>query len=125
MCHLIFLVPIAGIPLFWIFPLEYTLPINILLWIVFGLLGYKVVRAMMRPPEDGFKSLVGTDAIVVSAESQGYGQYLVKAGHELWTARGIGPLRPGERVKVTAADGIKLVVRRAETGVKTNERHCY
>ncbi len=115
MCHLIFLVPLAGIPLFWILPLGYALPINVLLWIIFGLLGYKVVRAMMMPPKDGFKSLIGTEAMVVSAESQGYGQYLVKAGHELWTARSIETLRLGERVKVSAADGIKLVVARIDT----------
>ena len=121
MCHLIFLVPLAGIPLFWILPLGYALPINVLLWIVSGLLGYKVIKAMMSPPKDGFKSLIGTEAMVVSVESQGYGQCLVKAGHELWTARSNETLCPGERVKVVAADGIKLVVKRVgpETGVKT------
>ncbi len=119
MCHLIFLVPLVGIPLFWLLPLEYTLPINVLLWIVFGLIGYKVVKAMMKPPDDGFKSLIGIEAMVVSVESQNYGQYLVKAAHELWTARSTETLHPGERVKVAAADGIKLVVRRAEIGVKT------
>ena len=119
MCHLIFLAPLVGIPLFWIIPLEYALPINILLWIVCGLLGYKVVTAMMRPPEDGFKSLTDTEAIVVSADSQAYGQYLVKAGHELWTASCNETLHPGERVKVAAADGIKLVVKRVDTGAKT------
>lgn len=121
MCHLIFLVPLAGIPLFWLLPLEYALAINASLWLVVGLVGYKVVRAMMMSPDDGFKSLVGTEAMVVAAEGQGYGQYLVKAGHELWTARCAERLQPGERVKVKAADGIKLVVQRVspETGVTT------
>ena len=119
MCHLIFLVPLAGIPLFWLLPLEYALPINVLLWIVVGLAGYKVVKAMMMSPNDGFKSLIGRDAIVVAVESQGYGQYLVKAGHELWTAQCSETLRLGERVKIAAAEGIKLVVKREDTGVKT------
>jgi len=128
MCHLIFLIPLAGIPLFWVLPLEYALPINVLLWIVSGLLGYKVVRAMMMSPKEGFKSLIGTEAMVVSVESQGYGQYLVKAGHELWTARSTETLRPGERVEVTATDGIKLVVKRnceEQVEVRTNERYCH
>lgn len=121
MCHLIFLVPLVGIPLFWLLPLGYALPINILLWIFSGLLGYKVIKAMMMPPQDGFKSLIGTEVLVVSAKSQSYGQYLVKAGHELWTARSAETLRPGERVKVAATDGIKLVVKQigAEMGEKT------
>ena len=115
MCHLIFLVPLVGIPLFWLLPLGYALPINILLWIVSGLLGYKVVRAMMLSPKDGFKSLIGAEAMVVSMVNQSHGQYLVKAGHELWTARSAETLRPGERVAVTATDGIKLVVERLDT----------
>ena len=116
MCHLVLLIPLAGIPLFWLLPLEYALPINILLWIVSGLLGYKVVRAMMLSPKDGFKSLIGAEAMVVSIVNQSYGQYLVKAGHELWTARSAETLRPGERVVVTATDGIKLVVARIDAG---------
>ena len=119
MCHLIFLVPLAGVPLFWLIPLEYALPVNALLWIVFSLLGYKVVKAMMMSPKDGFRSLIGTEATVVSAESQGYGQYLVKAGHELWTAHCSETLRLGERVKIATAEGIKLVVKRVDTGGKT------
>ena len=115
MCHLVFLIPLAGILLFWLLPLGYALPINILLWIVSGLLGYKVIRAMVLSPKDGFKSLIGTEAMVVSMVNRSYGQYLVKAGHELWTARSTETLRPGERVAVTATDGIKLVVARIDT----------
>lgn len=114
MCHLVFLIPLAGIPLFWILPLGYALLINILLWIVCGLLGYKVVRAMVMPPKDGFRSLIGTEAIVVSMVNQGYDRYLVKAGHELWTARSAETLRPGEKVQVIYLDGIKLVVARVD-----------
>ncbi|MBI4188459.1 MAG: hypothetical protein HY529_04545 [Chloroflexi bacterium] len=112
MCHLVLLIPLAGIPLFWLLPMEYALPINILLWIVCGWLGYKVIRAMMLAPKDGFKSLVGNEAMVVSIVKQGYSQYIVEAGHELWTARCAEALRLGERVEVTATDGIKLVVAR-------------
>ncbi len=115
MCHLVLLIPLAGIPLFWLLPLGYALPINILLWIVSGLLGYKVIRAMMLSPKDGFKSLIGSEAMVVSMVNQSYGQYMVKAGHELWTARSTETLRPGERVEVTATDGIKLMVARINT----------
>ena len=115
MCHLVFLIPLAGIPLFWLLPLGYALPINILLWIASGLLGYKVIKAMMLSPKDGFKGLIGTEAMVVSMVNRSYGQYLVKAGHELWTARSTETLRPGERVEVTTTDGIKLVVARIDT----------
>lgn len=127
MCHLIFLIPLIGIPLFWILPVEYSLSINILLWIITGLVVCKIVRAMMMPAKDGFKSLIGTEATVISSGSQDYGRCLVKAGHELWTVRSTETLHSGERVKVTAADGIKLVVRPIgkEKEVRTNEWHCH
>lgn len=70
---------------------------------------------MLMPPKEGFKSLIGTEAIVVSMVNRSYGQYLVKAGHELWTARSTETLRPDERVEVTATDGIKLVIARINT----------
>ncbi len=125
MCHLIFLAPLAGIPLFWVLSLDSAAPINAFLWIIFGFAGYKMIRAMMLPPKDGFKSLIGTEAQVVSPE--GYGRYLVEAGHELWTARSDDELHAGEMAQVTATEGIKLVVKQAgpETGVKRNERHCH
>ncbi|OGO41839.1 MAG: hypothetical protein A2137_07175 [Chloroflexi bacterium RBG_16_58_8] len=118
MCHLVFLVPLAGIPLFWLAPLEYALPVNILLWVVFGWLGYKVVRAMMLEKKDDFQSLVGTEATVVARKN--HGQYLVKARYELWTARCPENLSAGDRVEVTATEGIKLVVKQAgaEMGIK-------
>ena len=126
MCHLIFLVPLAGIPLFWILPFGYALLINILLWIVFGTIGYKIVRAMMSPPKDDFKSLVGTEATVVSTENRFPGQYLVKANHELWTARCAAALQLGERVRVTATNGNALVVSNCPVvEMRTYERYCH
>ncbi|MBI2868365.1 MAG: hypothetical protein HYX96_00875 [Chloroflexi bacterium] len=111
MCHLIFAVPVAGIPLFWLLPLEYSLSINLLLWVVAGLAGCKIVQAMARPARDGFKSLIGAEAMVVGGGE--FRRYLVKAGHELWTAESADDLLPGEKVTVAAANGIKLVVVRA------------
>ncbi len=90
MCHLIFLIPLAGIPLFWIMPWEYALSINILLWLLFGFLGYKIIQAMMKPATDGFQSLIGSEVDVVSKITQdNYSYYLVKAEGELWTTRSL------------------------------------
>lgn len=69
----------------------------------------------MLSPKDGFKSLIGVEATVVAMVNQSYGKYLVKAGHELWTAHSTETLRPGEMVEVTATDGIKLLVARINT----------
>ncbi len=130
MCHLVFFIPLLGIPLFWLLPLRYSLSINVLLWIFTGILAYKIVRAMMMPPKDGFKSLIGTTAEVVSVVSPGsFTQYLVRAEGELWSARCRAALPPGATVNIKSVDGIKLIVEPARdterSGVKVDERHCH
>ena len=113
MCHLIFLVPLAGIPLFWMLPPGYALSINILLWIIFGFLGYKIIKALNMPRKDGFQSLIGSKVEVISKSNLGnHSEYLVRAESELWTARSPEALLPGEKVSVAALDGIKLIVKR-------------
>jgi membrane-bound serine protease (ClpP class) len=51
--------------------------------------------------------MVGQDAEVVEAGDP-YGRVRIRG--ELWSAMGTEPLRVGERVKVTAVDGLTLEV---------------
>ena len=130
MCHLILLIPMAGLPLFWLLPLSSALGINVLLWWVSVFVFYYVVKAMRLPPQDGFKSLIGTTAEVVSAVGPGsFTQYLVRAEGELWSARGTAALQPGATVNIKSVDDIKLIVEPARdterSGVKVDERHCH
>lgn len=130
MCHLILLIPLAGLPLFWLLPLGSALALNILLWWVSVIVFYYVVKAMRLPPQDGFRSLIGTNAEVASVAAPGsYAQYLVRAEGELWSARCRAPLRPGDTVSIKSVDGIKLLVEPAVdthgSGVRDNERHCH
>jgi membrane protein implicated in regulation of membrane protease activity len=82
---------------------------------------------------DGFHSLIGTKAAVVSRLSPtGKTQYLVRTGGELWTARCLDVLQPGEMVNISAVDGIKLMVERSNSNATqtkeragANERSCH
>src|SRR3972149_7724914 len=65
-CHAVFLLPLVGLPLFWLLPLAYALSIYIVIWLLSAFLFWLIRRAMMKPPADGFRSLVGTQAEVVS-----------------------------------------------------------
>ncbi len=133
-CHAVFVLPFVGIPLFWLLPLEYALPINFVIWIASFFL-YRAMRgAMKKPPADGFRSLVGTEAEVVSKSSpEDPPKYLVRAQCELWTARCDDVLELGEMVNIAAVSGISLVVERRnndsveieKTGARTDERHCH
>ena len=96
---------------------------------------------MIRPIKDGFQSLVGTTAEVVSKlVSDGSAKYLVRSQGELWSAHTRDTLKIGEQVNIVAVKGIGVVVERAEnssrpggmgnakimaSGAKDTRRHCH
>ena len=134
MCHLVLLMPVIALPVFWLMPLNLAAPLYAVIALVSGLLYWLITRSMMKPIATGAESLVGTSAEVVSRLSpNNTTKYMVRAGGELWTARSDNSLQPGERVNIAAVDGIRLVIgssnnnsiETTQTGVRTNERHCH
>ncbi|MFC2021718.1 NfeD family protein [Chloroflexota bacterium] len=137
-CHAVFLLPFVGLPMFWLLPLGYALPINIAAWLATPVLYWLIRRAMRKPTQDGFHSLIGTEAKVVSKRAPDHSaRYLVRAQDEgeLWSAYSTDVLNIGEWVNIVAVKGIGVVVEQAENrlshaetklaGVKNNERHCH
>jgi membrane protein implicated in regulation of membrane protease activity len=60
----------------------------------------------------GVEAMMGQEAVVVEALSDGHGG-TVRINGELWTARSLsGPVLEGERVTVEQIEGLKLWVRR-------------
>ncbi len=132
-CHAVFLFPFVGLPSFWLLPLEYALPINIAVWLASPFL-YRVIRGAMRKPvKDGFQSLIGTEAEVVSLASDGSAKYLVRSQGELWHAYSRDVLEIGEQVNIVAVRGVGVVVKRAANksrpgeiiGGDSDQRHCH
>ncbi len=132
MCHLVLLMPVIALPLFWLMPLSLAAPLYAVIALVSGLLYWRIAKSMVKPIATGAESLVGTSAEVISRLSpNNTTKYMVKVGGELWTARSDNRLQPGEKVNVTSVDGIRLVVARANIGVtkikgstgRSNERH--
>jgi len=121
-CHAVFLLPFVGLPLFWLLPMGYALPINLVIWLATPFL-YRAIRgAMKKPPADGFQSLVGTRAEVVSRSETGrFARCLVRAQGELWSAYSTDTLGIGEQVNIVAVKGIGLVVERAGPGSDHDE----
>ena len=115
MCHLILLMPVLGLPVFWLMPLSVALPIYIIVVLISAFLYWMIMKAMNKPPQDGFQSLVGTEAKVVSRLAPGHSaQYLVHSQGELWSAYAKETLQPGEKVNIVATKGIGVVVEQAE-----------
>ena len=122
MCHLVLLMPVLGLPLFWLLPLGYALPANIALWLISAFLYWLIRKAMMKPIQDGFQSLIGTEAEVVSKRALTHSaRYLVRAQGELWSAYSADIIEIGEQVNIVAVRGIGVVVERAEPSSRLGE----
>ncbi len=122
MCHLVLLMPLFGIPLFWLLPIGYALPANIALWLIAAFLYWLIRKAMRKPIQDGFRSLIGTEAEVVSKGAPAHSaKYLVRAQGELWSAYSADALELGEQVNIVAVKGIGVVIERAEPGSRPGE----
>lgn len=124
MCHWILLLPLITLPVFWLMPPEWAIPIYLIIALASGFIYWLIVKSMRKRPETGAESLVGAKAEVVSIlRPVDHAQYLVRLYGELWSASCSEILKPGETVNVASVEGIKLLVTR--TGVKSNERHCH
>ena len=100
-CHAVFLLPFVGLPLFWLLPLEYALSINVVIWLMSPFIYWVIRRAMRKPLQDGFQSLIGTEAEVVSGSAPDHSaQYLIRSQGELWSAYSTDTLQPGETVNI-------------------------
>ena len=141
MCHLLLLMPVVGLPVFWLMPLSFAIPVYMVIVLISGVLYWLIVKSMRKTPLVGAESLPGTEGEVVSKLSPGHGaQYLVRSQGELWSARSADVLEPGETVRIAALRGISLVVERRDNGshpdqpsnletkqagAKVNKRHCH
>lgn len=115
MCHLILLLPVLSLALFWLLPLSYAVPGYVATALISGVVYLVVIRAMRQPVHDGFHSLVGAEAEVVSRLTENaMAQYLVRKGGELWSAYAGDDFQPGERVNVRAVKGVCLIIERLD-----------
>ncbi len=113
MCHLILLLPVLALPVFWFLPLfqavaVYGVVTALSLWVYRYLL-----KAMHRPVQIGVEALLGREGEVVDTAG---GQVLVRVASETWTARSRRPVAVGDRVRVVRVDGLVLELEPAGTG---------
>jgi len=110
MCHIILLMPLLALPVFWLLPLGEAAPTYGVVAVLSAWLYYYVLRAMGRPVEIGREHLLGAVAEVVAV--QGDGRFRVHVESEFWSAESREALRVGEQVEVTGVEGVVLKVRR-------------
>jgi membrane protein implicated in regulation of membrane protease activity len=111
MCHLIFFLPVFGLPVFWFFPFKTALVIYLIICVVSLLLYYKVFQALHAKVCTGKEAMLGKTAVVIrNIDPEGKIQYAT----EIWrvTSRG-KTFSKGEKVLITGVLGLNLLVAEA------------
>lgn len=108
--HLILLLPLAALPLFWVLPLPLALPLYIFCVVVAGLAWWFITRSLKRRVVTGAPGLIGTVGEVISPGNGAGRDCLVRAAGELWSARCDTGLHPGDSVVIRGVKGIRLKV---------------
>lgn len=93
--------------------LAFVLPLAAASALAMAGIGGFALRARRRPVVSGTEALVGGTAEALD-DFEGKGWVL--AFGERWQARGEGPMKRGERVRITAVDGLTLVVQPERKG---------
>ena len=109
MCHLILMMPLLALPVFWLWPLDVAGPayagvVGISVWIY-----YLTIKAMHRPVETGQEALLHSTGEVIAADGQ---SARVRMRSEIWEAMCSEPLHTGDRVEILAINGLVLRVQR-------------
>ena len=114
-CHLVFLMPVLGLALFWIFPWPLALPVYLVLLALSSAIYVVTFRAMRLPVSTGAEGMVGARGQVVNAiQSRG----TVRIHNELWTAEADQSLPVGTSVRVIEVQGLVLhVARESKNGL--------
>ena len=111
MCHVLLLLPLVALPVFWIAPLAIALPVYGAVLATSAAIYWYAIQAMRRPVETGAEALIGEIGVVI--ESRGT-NLLVRARSEIWHAKSAAQWRVGDRVKVVAVVDLTLQVEKPD-----------
>lgn len=113
MCHLILLLPVLALPVFWIWPVAVAVPVYLFVLVISAIVYYLALAAMRRPVRTGPERLLGSDGNVMNVQGK---LLAVRIGSEIWGAESPDELHPGDVVQVVGIEGLQLKVRREDDG---------
>lgn len=115
MHHLILFLPVIGLIVFWLYPLNIAIPLYAGIFVVSGLMYWAIIRAIRRVPVTGKRGMRGTTARVTSKLGpMADAQYMVETAGELWKADSTVPLKKGDTVSIIRVKRLKLLVKPVE-----------
>ena len=107
MCHLILLMPLFALVIFWIWPLGVAGPVYGAIAVLSLWMYVLIMQAMRRPVLSGAEELLNSFGEVVEVDGRAM---RVRVHSELWNAESNDVLRSGDRVKVNGISGLILRV---------------
>lgn len=111
MCHLILLMPVLGILVFWIWPISISLPVYLIILSISLLVYFSLLRAMHKPVttgQEGLMNEVGQLTDIINHKGH------VTIHGEIWNAETNLNLKKGDIVRVTDVKGLTLTVQKTE-----------
>jgi membrane-bound serine protease (ClpP class) len=111
MCHLILLMPIIGLAVFWIWPLSIALPVYLAILVVSGLMYGMILRTMHRPVVTGAEGMIGKEVSVMDMQDH-TGHVRVQGGGGIWNAVSRDSLRAGDKARIVEINDLTLTVAR-------------
>lgn len=120
MCHLILMMPVLGLPVFWLWPISVAAPVYAVIVVLSAVLYFFTMRAMRRPVHTGSEELLRSIGEVVEARER---LARVRVHGEIWNVGSSEKLHKSDRVKVLSVDGLTLRVQRLEDSEDITESH--
>lgn len=111
MCHIALLLPLLALPVLWVWPLNVSGPIYVVIAVVSAAIYWYAVLAMRRPVGTGAEGMIGATGTVVESHGK---SLVVQIGSEIWNARSGMTLREGDRVEVLGVERLVLAVKRPD-----------
>jgi membrane protein implicated in regulation of membrane protease activity len=110
MCHLILLMPIIALLVFWVFPLLIVGPVYAFVFVLSLAFYIAVFRMLCKPVETGREGIMHASGVVERVTGD---KISVRINGEHWIARCAGEqLAPGDPVEVVSIEGLTLGVTR-------------
>lgn len=111
MCHLILLLPLIALPVFWFVPLTPALLIYGAVLLLSAWTYWYVMQSARRPVVAGKEELLHATGRVLDVHGR---VAQVRVHSEIWSARSENRLRPNDMIEVLGIDGLKLYVRKID-----------
>ena len=107
MCHLILMMPVLGLPVFWVWPMSIAAPVYTVIIVLSAMVYFYTLRAMRRPVQTGSEEMLRSLGEV--REARGC-MARVRVHSEIWNAESSDRLRKGDQVRILSVDGLTLKV---------------